>query len=129
MPRKPSAADRTVNMFTGSTNLEAAEQSDVTVEAKDASPEIEANMDRWLQKAIDTQQYLSKKFADSVPNDEAWRLTKAKDTYTLELVGKGADGKAFKWWAFQFHENSLYSLANVIVEASRAKKASDVQKA
>lgn len=122
MAKKPSAADRTIDIFTGSTNVEAPTQEDIQPEVKEAEPSIEANADRWLQKAIETQQYLSKKFANSEPETETFRLTKSGDVWSLEKRGIGADGKAFSWWLVQFLDRNLYELAGVVVKAAKEKK-------
>ena len=125
--KKPSAADRTVDMWAApkAPVLEDASKEDSEDAHRAAEPSIEANADRWLEKAIETQQYLSKKFADNEPNSDKFRLTEHGDMMSLEKFGLGPDGKAFSWWLVQFGSKNLYELASVVVAAAKARKAKE----
>ena len=120
MAKKPSAADRTVDMFTGSTNVEAAQQSDVQEASKDAEPSIEANMDRYRDQAFYFQELVSKNFGE--PQDkETFRLTLKGGHMFLEKKQNGA-GEAYHWSGFMFRVSSLEELTTLFVQALRNQR-------
>jgi hypothetical protein len=121
---KPSAADRTVDMFTGSTNVEAAEQSDVQDEKREPCPPIEVSAERWRNQAMSVQEHVSKHFNDGEPGRAVFRLTNKDNMMFLEQFRHGKDGKAFHWSGVMFHKDDLYELTNVFVRASKAANGS-----
>lgn len=120
-PKKPSAADRTVDMFTGSTNVEAAEQSDVKDEVKEANPSVEANMDRYRTNAFEYQETLSKHFMDHSEGKDTFRLTEKGPHMLLEKKSHGA-GEAYGWTGVMFRSDSLEEITKTFVEAYRARR-------
>lgn len=96
--RKPVAADRTVDMFTGKTKLDEAAVGETSlngadldkVEKAEGSPAIEDNCDRWRSKALEVQECL-----DLVINTASlehqgapvrFRLTARGDLFCLERM-------------------------------------------
>lgn len=120
--KKPSAADRTVDMFTGSTNVEAATQEDLTPEEKAGSPAIEANRDRYRDTAFHYQEHLSKNWKSDASDGEAFRLTINGPDFFLEKCAiKG--GASYHWSGVMFKTESLEELARLFVDAVKARRA------
>ncbi len=117
--KKPKASDRTIDIFTGQTNVEAAE--DVPEDVSHGDPSIEANADRWRDKAFEVQEHLSKYFNTNEPG-ESFRLTERGDLMLLEVFGSTSGKTYSKWTGVMFHRDSLYELTSVLVKASKARK-------
>ena len=115
-------ADRTVDMFTGQTNEEAA--TEVLVEAPKGSETIEQSSLRWREGAFQTYEFLSKHWDDSLPEGQSkFRLTEKGPLLLLERLQLDRSGRvACQWTGVMFAENDLYELTNVLVQASKSKK-------
>jgi len=149
---KPPAEDRTIGLFTQKTPLEEAQEAlknqqleDAKEEAKDASPKIEDNLDRYRNQAFQVQEWTSKAFgavdvldASSTDKRESnpagvstekslescsqWRLSKRNGWLYLEQtrsVGKGMS--AYHYAGVMFPESALEDLAEVFQRAVSAK--------
>lgn len=65
--KKPSAAERTVDMFAARPSLQTPHEpveavTDDAAESKEGSPLIEDNLDKWRDKAFETQEWASENF-------------------------------------------------------------------
>lgn len=120
MAKKPNAADRTVDIFTGQTNVEAKEE--VLEETAKGSETIEQAAERWRNNAFFTQEVVSKSFGKpETKNQSVYRLT-TKDGWTfLEQYRMGKDGMAYHWAGIMFPESDLYEITSVFVRASKEK--------
>ena len=91
--RKPAAADRTVDMFTGKTRLDEAAIGETSlngadlekVEKAEGSPAIEDNCDRWRSKALEVEECLDV-HVTSKDAPVRFRLTSKGDLFYLERM-------------------------------------------
>lgn len=96
--RKPAAADRTVDMFTGKTKLDEAAIGETSlngadlekVEKAEGSPAIEDNCDRWRSKALEVEECLDTVInpasTESMDAPVRFRLTSKGDLFYLERM-------------------------------------------
>ncbi len=126
-PPKPSAASRTVDMFSVA-NVESA-QAKAAVEAPDVigvpkqAESIEVAAERWRNNAFFTQEHVSKHFNGSVPGKEKFRLTLKDGWRYLEKFSLDKAGGAYHYCGVMFLDESLYDLTALFVAASREKAA------
>lgn len=127
--RKPSAASRTVDLFSGKTAMEEAEAEamakaeDVEEHHRPLAEPIEKVMDARRDNCFEYQESLSKLW-DSNPN-EKFRLTRKGDWMFLETI-RHKDGKeAYAWTGVMFRYDSLYEITSVFYAAAKEKKASE----
>ncbi len=127
---KPSAADRTIDLFTGAiASAEAASEKEAATVQEDVKddvrlPEnIEVAAERWRNNAFFTQEHLSKHFNDSEPGTEKFRLTEKDGWMFLEQFRFGKDGGAYAWSGVMFRGTALYELTSVLVKASKERQA------
>jgi len=127
---KPSAASRTVDMFSVLTKeqadkQEAAEAASAAAEdAKEAPKQaetIEQAAERWRNNAFFTQEHMSKSWGNAIEKG-VFRLTERNGWLFLEQYRNGRDGMAFHWAGVMFPTTDLYELTNVFVKASKAMK-------
>lgn len=116
---KPKAADRTIDMFTGSTNTEAQQENDAPEPAK-SSETIEQASERWRATAFYAAEFFSKSWDDKVTGNK-YRLTVNKGMMFLETFGL-RQGNAYSWSGVSFPEADLYEITSVLVKAAKAKK-------
>lgn len=133
---KPSATDRTVDMFTGKAPVEVAEEARriaenadlATTEERGESRPMEDEADRWRSSAFRTQEWMSKHFpvlkgepasqfriSHGVVNGQGW--------YYLEELHSHSGKHASSYKGFMVRDEDLFNLTDVIVAAARAKKA------
>ncbi len=127
--RKLSAADRTIDLFTGAIaaqdKLSEAQAATVQPDAPDAlkvSETIEVAAERWRTNAFFTQEHLSKHFNEGLPGTAKFRLTEKDGWQFLEQFRLGRDGQAYSWTGIMFKDSDLFELAGVLVAAARVKK-------
>ena len=134
---KPSAADRTVDLFSGKTPLEVVQEAqriasdaDLETEAKGEAKPMEEETDRWRASTFRTQEWLTKNF----PIDHSGRGTQFRMSYAvvngqgwyyLEELHTHSGKHVSSYKGCMVREEDLFSLADVIVAAARAKKAKD----
>lgn len=130
---KPSAADRTVDLFSGKTKLEETHEAEPvetgdTQETREAAdPTIEANVDRWRDKAFEVQEWSTRLFGHPENPGSQWRMTKkaigGRQYYLLERVwSAGKSAASYASFMFLDEGDSLYGLADVVVKAARERK-------
>lgn len=127
--QKPSASDRTIDIFTKQTNVEAAAEADLDKVEHKPSENIEQAANRWRDNAFFTQETVSKTFAkppEEKANVSTYRLTEKGAWMFLEEFRNGKDGWAYGWTGIMFRSDSLYELTNVFVRAAKAKKEHEV---
>lgn len=135
--KKPSAAARTIDIFSGKTQVEAEDEAErIKTNAdlqedhtREAVP-MEAKLDQWRDKAFEVQEWTSKYFPrDPHGKDrEQFRVTRkalqdgTKMLY-VERVHAGGDGKSVTGYAATMvHEEDFLEFAKVVVEAARKVK-------
>lgn len=118
---KPSAADRTVDLFAPKEPTDFYEAA-TEPEAFKGSETIEQAAERWRNNALFTAEHLSKHFNDSQPDTAKYRITVKGDWLFLEQFRLGKDGHAYHWAGLMFQEKDLYEVTSVFVKASKAKK-------
>jgi hypothetical protein len=120
--KKPSAAERTVDMFSGKTKLEEVPVAteDVT-ETHKGSETIEEAADRWRDRALELVEHFSKTFGE-VLEGGSYRLSAKNGTLFLEQYRHSGSKSAYGWTGVSFPEADLYEITNVFVKAAKAKK-------
>jgi hypothetical protein len=121
---KPSAADRTVDIFTKTTAVEAATAAleDVQEDARDGFVPIEANADNNREKAFQVQEWATKAFGRPADSEETaeYRLTLKGDHYYLEELASEPGAKtAHKYAGLMIRRQNLVNLTKVLAEAAR----------
>lgn len=131
---KTNAADRTVDMFTGLTSVEAKSPPPAKLDEADTGgptvrlPEtIEQAAERWRNTALFSAEHFSKSYNDSLPGTAKFRLTEKGPFLFLEQFRLGKDGECFQWSGVMFKESDLYELTSVLVRASKDRRAKEVQ--
>jgi hypothetical protein len=120
--KKPSAADRTVDLFTRQSNMDAASEVVEAIQERVAES-IEVAAERWRNNALFTAEHLSKCFNQSVPETAKFRLTEKGDQMFLEKFSLDGKGQSYGWAGVMFHKDDLYELTSVFVRASKARAA------
>lgn len=131
--RKPTAADRTVDMFTKATIADAAEAAEVaeaTGEQHDLDEgenagrvPIEQDVTRLREVAFQGQEWTSKYFGIPDAPGNQYRMSFRGQHYYLEtLAGTPGTPNAYGYTGLMVHERDLFNMATVIVAAVRAKQ-------
>jgi hypothetical protein len=124
-PRKPLAADRTIDIFTGKSNHDALEVAIEDVEEQDSkivrsSETIEQAADRWRNQAFTGQEWTTLLFGKAEAGENQYR-TSIRDGYCyLEKQGYTKVGRAYSYAGVMFPEDDLPRLARVMVDAAKA---------
>lgn len=117
---KPSAAERTVDLFTGQTQAETAKVAiEEPEEAPKGSETIEQAAERWRNNAFYTAELFSKH--SDWPNGSKYRLTRKDNLMFLEKF-QGPDGNAYHWSGVMFDYRDLQVLTEVFVKAYRGSQ-------
>lgn len=107
--RKPSAADRTIDMFAHKEReievLEAEEKADRISIPEDA--------DRLREQAFQSQAWTTKLFGSPEAKGNEYRLTHRGEHYYLEAVSGS------RYCGLMIHERDLIAVATVFVGAAR----------
>lgn len=138
---KPSAAARTVDLFTGKTNVEAAEEAeriannaDIKEDRHKTSEPMEVSAERWREKAFECQEWSSKLFPLDPSGTEPYqfRITRRQLStgdrmlYVERLHVGGEPGSGVSSYAgLMIHESSFLQFAQVVVEAARKVKSNE----
>lgn len=129
-PSKPEAADRTVDMFTGKTNVELAaaateDVQDAPKERQELTPQEQVDNDR--AQVLQITEWTSKHFPISEHGGTEWRMTRKQIqpwqvVYYLEKVFS-TDGKSIAAYSgVVVPEEDIFGLADVVVSAARELK-------
>lgn len=129
-PQKPSAAARTVDLFSGRTSLEDAffqkppsaevDTSDVG-EAKAEPETVEQIAERKRELAFTTSEYLSNRFSEAIDGGK-FRVTIRGDLMLLETFRATEAGGAFAWSGVMFRKSDLKAITETLVAAWRAER-------
>ncbi len=118
--KKPTAADRTVNMF------EVARPEVIEAVDDDEKAErlpMEQDADRIRDKAFAGQEWASKFFGLPEAEGNEYRVSLKGGHYYLETLHKLPGGKtAHGYSGLMVHERDLYAVVRVLVEAVKAKQ-------
>lgn len=131
--RKPSAADRTVDLFSKKTSLEVAQEVARIAAAEDiqqserAAPEpLEECAERWRLHAFRTQEWTTKNFPGTDEQGSQFRLTRGlicdRPYYYLERLHNHSGKSVSSYAGVMIPEADLFALTDVIVAAARDMK-------
>lgn len=125
---KPSAADRTVDMFcsapTGFHQETTVEPEEPTVKVAET---IEQSAKRWRATAMFTSEHLSKHFNEGLSEKSVFRITTKDNMMFLEKFSNDVSGKAYGWAGVMFRTDELYELTGVFVKASKELRAKEAR--
>ncbi len=116
--KKPSAADRTVDLF----QPVVPTTEDQLSEVGRGNESIEQAAERWRATAFFTQEHLSKHFNESLPGKEKYRLTLKDGWRYLEQFRLDKLGGAYHYCGLMFQDDNLYELTGLLVKASKEKQ-------
>jgi hypothetical protein len=120
---KPSAGARTVDMFSGKTQLEATEAAaEVVAEAEkgDFVP-IHQAVNDYREQAFKVQEWTTKYFGrpEETEKDE-YRVSRKGDHLYLEHLKKAPGSKTnYGYAGYMFHKNNFINAARAMAEAAR----------
>ncbi len=118
-PTKPSAADRTIDMFASAPIETVPEERD---EAGERVP-IEQDVDRLRDNAFKGQEWTSKHFARQEAPGNEYRVSMKNGHYYVESLHKTQGGATvYGYTGIMVHEADLYNLVSVMVQAVRDKQ-------
>jgi hypothetical protein len=132
--QKQLAADRTINFLTGKTPAEEAAEAariaaneDLEAETEDVERvPIEQAADVSRRTTFECQEWATKHFGKPDAEPGEYRVTLKAGYVYLEVLKSLPGGKhAFGYTGVVFPEADLFKIADVIVQAARAKKAKD----
>lgn len=128
--KKPSAAERTVDMFSQpQLDKSAVQAAEVILEAEKADRvPMEQDADRLRQGAFTGQEWTTAAFGAPEAESDQYRMSLKGNYYYLEHLSyePGKPG-ARAYTGVMIHEKNLYAAATVIAAAARAKKASETK--
>ncbi len=132
---KPSAADRTVDMFSVPHAVVEipVETSDAPEVATNKAETIEQSAERWRANAFFTQEHLSKHWGNTEGQSGKYRLSKSTRLPGWILVERMGlkDGDVYSWTGIMFPASELNEITGVFVTAAKqvaAKEAASVNK-
>ncbi len=122
-PKKPSAAERTVDMFAAPGNMDQRGAVEATVEEEKADRvPLEDDVDRMREKAFTAQEWATKAFGIPDADGDQYRVTLLNGHYYVETMRKEAGKPAYGYCGVMVHERNLYALTQVLVQAVRDKQ-------
>lgn len=123
--KKPSASDRTVEMFQPAiANMDQrAVEAPVDEEKANRVP-MEQDVDRMREKAFTAQEWATKAFGIPDADGNQYRVSHRGAYYYLETLAKahGVHGSAYGYVGLMVHERDLYAVTQVLVQAVRDKQ-------
>lgn len=132
--KKPKAADRTVDMFSGKTHMDEVAEAERIATGADLKGEADAErtgasmeqkVEAWRDKAFEVQEWSSRLFPHDPDSREKtqFRVTRKNGYCYIERVYSGGDGKSISAYAgLMVHEEDFEGLVKVVVEAYRKSK-------
>ncbi len=124
--KKPSAADRTVDMFAAPPPMDERQVEVVDADEKGLRVSVEADVDRVRDKAFQCQVWASKYFGLPDATGNEYRVSYQGGFYYVETLYKRSDGKtAYGGSGVMVHEHDLYNFVRPLVEAVKAKQKRD----
>lgn len=124
-PRKPTASDRTVSMFTGQTPVEERPIEVIEEEPHEgARVTLEQDANRLRDMAFQGQEWTSKAFGEPDADGNTYRVSHKGVHYYVETLAKapGTAG-AYGYVGLMVHDRDLLNLTKVMVQAVRDKQA------
>lgn len=126
--RKPPAADRTIDIFSGRTKEEEANEAeriqqglDIVAQERGPGLTIEQAADKWRANAFVGQEWSTKNFGSPSSDSNEYRTTLKSGMLYLEktAANPGTRG-AFSYAGLMFPEEDAPKLATAIVAAAKA---------
>ncbi len=111
-PKKPSAADRTVDMFAPKAEPVPEVIQD---DAKDGRLPTYEEADRCRERAFEVQEWTTKCFGIPEEKGNQFRMTHRGEHYYVETVSNS------RYVGLMVHERDLLALTTVMVNAVRAR--------
>lgn len=127
-PTKPTAADRTVDMFTGQTRVDAATspefvQEEVTVRDAAERQTMEESADASRDMVAKYLDWATSAFGKTEARSDQFRLSKVRNQYVLERLAKRpGDKEAYGYAGYVINDCDLYDVAKLFVAAVREKQ-------
>ncbi len=125
MTKKPSAKDRNIDIFTGTTELEKAISSAEIVEAqykKEPAEPLEYVIDARRDYAVQMAEYVSKSWLKPIQDkagQSTFRITQKGDWSFLEELRHAPSGVAYFWSGLMYRTENQHELTNVMLKASK----------
>ncbi len=127
--KKPTAADRTVNMFTGTTPIDDRPIEVLESEEKAERVPFEQDADRLRDIAFRGQEWTSKAFGEPDAEGNEYRVSRKGSHYYLETLHKLKGAATVHGYSgLMVHENDLFSVTAVLVQAVRDKQKLDAER-
>lgn len=126
MPKKPSAEERTVDMFAAPKPVTETFLEDQEPSGPRVGETIEVAAERWRANSFYTAEYFGKSWLNDLTEGASkFRLTEGGNLMFLDRFQMDKSGKvAAHWTGVMFRKDDLYELTSVFVAASRARQAS-----
>ncbi len=128
-PKKHTAADRTIGMFTGHTTVEEVVAPEVVEddEKADRVP-LDQDADRLRDNAFRGQEWTTKYFGSPEATGNEYRVSKKGSHYYLETLHRlpGA-ASVHGYTGVMVHEGDLFNVVTVLVQAVRDKQAREAK--
>ncbi len=127
-PKKPSAADRTVDMFSATPAPRPIDEREVEVIVSDEKAErvpMELEVDRYRAQAFLGQEWTTAAFGSLDAPGNEYRVSRKGAHYYVETLAKapGAPGgQAYGYTGVMVHDRDLFALTTVLVQAVRDKQ-------
>lgn len=127
--KKPSAADRTVDMFSAAVvadaekALAAVVPEDAVEVAKTSAEPLEDRIDGYRDNAMAMQQYISKSWMlqpEEKAGKETFRISRQGEWSFLEVLRHSpTGGLMYSWSGVMYRTADQHELTNVMVKASK----------
>jgi len=125
-PKKPSAAECTVDMF----GANAPEQKPEAIEEEEKAERVsmDADADRMREKAFTVQEWSTAAFGKPEAAGNQFRVSyKNRHYYVEKLHRQAGKTESHGYTGIMVQEEDLLSLTKVLVEAVREKQKRDAQ--
>ncbi len=118
--KKPSAAARTVDLFSGKTAVEEAVPEPIEADDRPDFEPMEERADGYRERAFKVQEWTTNVFGKHEGEGNQYRVTHKGDMFYLEELKRGPDNKSFYGYSgLMLHEKNFLNAARVIAQAAR----------
>ncbi len=131
-PKKPSAADRTCNMFGAPLASTIDERPVEILEKEDEKGEripMELEADKYRAQAFQGQEWATAAFGTLEAPGNEYRVSHKGSFYYVETLGKERGATCSRYCGLMVHDCDLYALTAVLVQAVRDKQAREKREA
>lgn len=124
-PKKPSAVDRTVNLFGTPLPTTIDERPIEILEKEDEKAErapMELEVDKYRAQAFLGQEWTTKAFGSLDAPGNEYRVSHKGSHYYVETLGKEPGASCSRYVGLMVHERDLYAITATLVQAVRDKQ-------